>query len=52
MHAYIANTDIDWYRHFLAVGADDDINFWKPPSPELQPKRENLEYHYSSIFKA
>lgn len=30
MRALIANTDIDWYRHFRAVGADDDINFWKP----------------------
>lgn len=49
MHAYIANTDIDWYRHFIRVGADDDINFWKPMG---NARFKALSFGQPLIFKA
>lgn len=49
MRAYIANTDIDWYRHFLEMGADDDINFWRPLGDS---KFSALSFGQPLIFKA
>jgi putative restriction endonuclease len=49
MRAFIANTDIDWYRHFRAVGADDDINFWKPMGDS---RFKALSFGQPFIFKA
>jgi putative restriction endonuclease len=36
-------------KHYYGM---QGTKIWMPASPELQPKRENLEYHYASIFKA
>jgi hypothetical protein len=30
----------------------EGTKIWMPDQPDFQPKRENLEYHFASIFKA
>ena len=30
MNGYVANTDYDWYRHFLDSPPIDEVNFWRP----------------------
>jgi len=30
MHAFVAVTDNDWYRHLAAIPGLDEVNFWQP----------------------